>query len=290
MEIVYVCGRLIFSLASNVYQKKLSHHRLHPFYIVATTYFVLSLIAVSFLGTIQLNDLTSSFWLNVTLASLFDVAGWMFLVLSLSKTDFSVFGPLNAYKVVVSMLLSMLFLNEVPSAQGFSGVLIIVIGSFFLMPPSPTRQAQSLIYLFLDKGVQARFLSILLFSIGTVFLKNAVIAGGAFETMIFWSLIGLPFALVSNYFFLPHSMQTELSATRQHINRIVFIGVMVFLMQYFTLLLLANMLVAYALALFQLSMVMQVLIGYQVFKEQHIRRKLLASIVMMLGSMLVLAA
>ena len=260
MEIIYLCGRLIFSLASNVYQKKLSHHGLHPFYIVATTYFVLSLIAVSFLGTIQLNDLTSSFWLNVTLASLFDVAGWMFLVLSLSKTDFSVFGPLNAYKVVVSMLLSMLFLNEIPSTQGFLGVLIIVIGSFFLMPPSPTRQAPSLIYLFLDKGVQARFLSILLFSIGTVFLKNAVITGGAFETMLFWSLIGLPFALVSNYFFLPHSMQTELSATRQHINRIVFIGVMVFLMQYFTLLLLANMLVVYALALFQLSMVMQVLI------------------------------
>jgi len=56
------------------------------------------------------------------------------------------------------------------------------------------------------------------------------------------------------------------------------------------LLLLENMLVAYALALFQLGMVMQVFIGYRVFNEKNILRKLLASIVMMVGSLLVLVA
>ncbi|MDP2153025.1 MAG: EamA family transporter [Methylotenera sp.] len=174
MEIVYVCGRLIFSLASNVYQKKLSHQGLHPFYIVATTYCVLSLLATPFLGVIELSHLTYNFWVNVSLASLFDVAGWMFLVLSLSKTDLSVFGPLNAYKVVVSMLLAMLFLNEMPSVQGFLGVLIIIVGSFFLMPPVLTHQASRVMSLFADKGVRARFLSIILFSIGTIFLKKSV--------------------------------------------------------------------------------------------------------------------
>jgi uncharacterized membrane protein len=288
VEIVYVCGRLVFSLASNVYQKKLSHHGLHPFYIVACTYFILSLLAAPFLGVIELSYLTKSFWGNVSLASLFDVAGWMFLVLSLSKTDLSVFGPLNAYKVVVSMLLAVLFLNEVPSAQGFIGVLIIVIGSFFLMPPARTHQTRNLFSSFLDKGVQARFLSIVLFSVGTVFLKKSVGDGGVLETMIFWSLIGLPFTLIGNYFFLPHHLQHEIKATKQHLHTIALIGVMVFLMQYLTLLLLANMLVAYALALFQLGMVLQVFIGYQVFNEKNIGRKLLASLVMMFGSVLVL--
>lgn len=290
MEIVYVCGRLIFSLASNVYQKKLSHQGLHPFYIVATTYCVLSLLAAPFLGVIELNHLSKTFWINISLASLFDVAGWMFLVLSLSKTDLSVFGPLNAYKVVVSMLLAMLFLNEIPSVQGFLGVLIIIVGSFFLMPPVPTHQANRLINLLSDKGVRARFLSIVLFSVGTIFLKKSVGDGGALATMIFWSLIGLPLILISNYFFLPHKIQQEIKATKPHLYSILLIGLTVFFMQYLTLLLLEHMLVAYALALFQLGMVLQVFIGYRVFNEKNILRKLLASIVMMVGSLLVLVA
>jgi len=287
VELVYVFGRLMFSLASTVYQKKLAQHGLHPFYIVAATYLVLGVLATPLLYAINFASLNHDFWLNVWLASLFDVAGWMFLVLSLSKTDLSVFGPLNAYKVVASMLLAIVFLNEVPSAQGLLGVLFIIAGSFFLMPPAATSQAGMVAGLLRDKGVQARFLSIFLFSVGTVFLKKSV-AGGVLETMVFWSLIGLPLVLLSNYFFLPNSVKEQISATKQHLYSITLIGGMVFAMQYFTLLLLANMLVAYALALFQLGMVLQVLIGYRVFNEKDIARKLLASLVMMAGSLLVL--
>jgi uncharacterized membrane protein len=50
------------------------------------------------------------------------------------------------------------------------------------------------------------------------------------------------------------------------------------------------MLIAYALALFQLGMVIQVLIGYKVFNEKDIDRKLLDSVVMMSGSVMVLLA
>lgn len=287
MELVYVFGRLMFSLASTVYQKKLAQHGLHPFYIVAATYFVLGILATPLLLFIDFSRLSVDFWLNVLLASLFDVAGWMFLVLSLSKTDLSVFGPLNAYKVVASMLLAVLFLHEIPSAQGLSGVLLIIVGSFFLMPPTATTQTNKIGGLLRDKGVQARFLSIFLFSVGTVFLKKSV-AGGALETTVFWSLIGLPLVLFSNYFFLPSSLTEQIKTTKQHLYSIALVGAMVFAMQYFTLLLLANMLVAYALALFQLGMVLQVLIGYRVFNEKDIVRKLLASLVMMAGSLLVL--
>ena len=287
MELVYVFGRLMFSLASTVYQKKLAQHGLHPFYIVAATYLVLAILAAPLLQLLEFSHLSHEFWLNIGLASLFDVAGWMFLVLSLSKTDLSVFGPLNAYKVVASMLLAVLFLHEIPSAQGLSGVMLIIVGSFFLMPPAASTQANKISGLLRDKGVQARFLSIFLFSVGTVFLKKSV-ADGVLETMVFWSLIGLPLVLLSNYFFLPNSVAEQIKTTQQNLYSISIVGAMVFAMQYFTLLLLANMLVAYALALFQLGMVLQVLIGYRVFNEKDIARKLLASLVMMAGSLLVL--
>jgi drug/metabolite transporter (DMT)-like permease len=288
VELVFVFGRLIFSLASNVYQKKLAHQGLHPFYIVATTYCVLSLLALPLLSLISISDLSQGFWLNVFLASLLDVGGWMFLVMSLSKTDLSVFGPLNAYKVIVTMLLAMVFLHEIPSRLGLAGVVIIITGSFFLLPSQPKLQTGKLLRLFGDKGVQARFLSIVLFSIGTIFLKKSVVYGGALETLLLWSLIGLPLVLLSNFLFMPEGMGHQLKTSKQHMHTLAGIGAMVFAMQYLTLVLLGKMLVVYALALFQLGMMLQVLIGYRLFNEQNIRRKLLASLVMMLGSVLVL--
>jgi uncharacterized membrane protein len=47
-------------------------------------------------------------------------------------------------------------------------------------------------------------------------------------------------------------------------------------------------LIAYTLALFQLGMLVQVFLGYRIFNEPDLVRRLTASLVMMLGSLLVL--
>jgi drug/metabolite transporter (DMT)-like permease len=293
VEIAFVFGRLVFSILANVYQKKLSQHPLHPFFMVATSYVVLSVLAlplVPLVPVVHAASLPQAFWVNVLLAALLDVGGWMFMVMSLAKTDLSVFGPLNAYKVVISMLLAIVFLGEVPTLQGFAGVAIIVVGSFFLMPANGQREANRMLLLLKERGVQARFLSILLFSIGTLFLKNAVTDGGPLATLVFWSLLGLPLVMLANLLFIPASVKESTKTSLSHLPTIASIGVMIFIMQYCTLVLLSHMLVAYTLALFQMSMVLQVLVGYQVFKEKDILRKLIAAIVMMLGSLLVISA
>lgn len=65
-------------------------------------------------------------------------------------------------------------------------------------------------------------------------------------------------------------------------------GASVFVMQYLTLVLMSHMLVAYALALFQLGMLLQVFLGHRIFNEPHLFRRLMASLVMVLGSLIVL--
>lgn len=289
MELLFVFGRLFFSSVSNVFQKKLTHHGLHPFYVVATTYLILTLLAMPFLSLVDIAMLSNAFWVNVLFAALLDVGGWMFLVMSLSKTDLSVFGPLNAYKVIVSMLFAMLFLGEIPSLQGLAGVLVIVIGSFFLMP-NKSVNGNRIFHLLLERGVQSRFLSILLFSVGTIFLKNSIMHSGPLETLVFWSLLGLPLVLVGNAVFLPGFLTKGLSQSRGHIPSILLIGATVFIMQYLTLVLLSKMLVAYTLALFQIGMLLQVFLGHKIFQEDHLLRRILVSGVMVAGSVLVLFA
>ncbi|MGY6217217.1 EamA family transporter [Methylolobus aquaticus] len=290
MELLFIFGRILSSSFSSVFQKQLSHHGLHPFYIVATTYFILSLLAAPLIGLIDAPLLGGAFWINVCLASLLDVAGWMFLVISLSKTDLSVFGPLNAYKVVISTVLGVFFLGEIPSTQGIVGVAAIMVGSFFLTQSSAATDRGRAFGLLLDRGVQARFLSIILFSVGTVFLKNSVMYAGPFETLIFWSLFGLPLILLGNAWFIRDRFIQSVRASYPHLHTIVMAGVLVFLMQYLTLVLLSRMLVAYALALFQLGMLLQVVLGHTLFNEGQFIRRLLAGSVMMAGSSLVLMA
>jgi len=288
VEILVVLGRLLFSAFSNVFQKQLTHRGLHPFFIVFASYVVLAVICLPLLWTFNPFQLSSHFWINIFFAALLDMAGTLFLVMSLSKTDLSVFGPLNAYKVVISMFLAMIFIGEIPSYQGFLGVMIIVAGSYFLFPPR-AHQGR-LWHLFTQKGVQFRFLSILLFSIGTLPLKNAVIDGGALATTVFWCLIGLPLAGLAQAVFVRDNFGEDLAIARSQVYPFVYLGCLIFLMQFMTMLVFSQLLVAYSLALFQLSMVLQVFLGYRIFNEKHIMRRLAACLIMVVGSLMVLNA
>lgn len=290
MEILLVLGRLVFSSFANVFQKKLAHQGLHPFFIVMASYLVLSIFCLPLLVMLNISDLSASFWINVFFAALLDMAGTLFLVMSLSKTDLSVFGPLNAYKVVISMLLAMVFIGEVPNLQGFTGVGIIVLGSFFLFPVSSHINSNRCISLLLEKGVQYRFLSILLFSIGTLPLKQAVVTGDALTTTVFWCLIGFPLAIIAHVVFLKDNFKHDVAQSKNSLSQFIYLGSLIFLMQYMTMIVFSQLLIAYSLALFQLAMVLQVFLGYRIFNEKHIMRRLAASMVMIAGSLLVLKA
>lgn len=288
LEIFIVIARVVFSTMANVFQKQLTHQHFHPFFVVMASYLVLGLLSIPLLPLVNFQQIPTDFWPAIMAAAALDMAGTLFLVMSLSKTDLSVFGPLNAYKVVISMLLAIVFLGEIPSLQGFAGVAIILLGSFLLFPPGTKKQQTRLSDLFLHRGVQYRFLSILLFSIGTLPLKTAVTLADPLSTTLFWCLFGIPLAVASHQLWIKQPFDQQLAQTKNHITRLIYLGTMIFLMQYMTMLVLSKMIIAYSLALFQLSMVLHVFLGYRIFKEQHIQRRLFACLIIVTGSITVL--
>lgn len=254
------------------------------------SYLVLTLICLPLIWTFNYDELNSTFWINIFFAALLDMAGTLFLVMSLSKTDLSIFGPLNAYKVVISMILAVIFLGEIPNTQGFIGVSVILVGSYFLFPSSEKISGNRILKLVSMRGVQYRFLSILLFSIGTLPLKNAVVIAPPLATTVFWCLIGFPLAILSYVLFIKGSYKQNKATASKHFTHFLYLGVLMFLMQYATMLVLAKLYIVYTLALFQLSMVLQVFLGYRIFNEQHVLRRLISCSVMIMGSLLVLNA
>ena len=110
------------------------------------------------------------------------------------------------------------------------------------------------------------------------------------EIYVFWCLFGLPLAAMTQWFFIKGKLQENMTKAQGNIQSFIYLGCLIFLMQYMTMLVFSQLFVAYSLALFQLSMVLQVFLGYRIFNEQYIWRRLSACLVMVAGSLLVLNA
>ena len=63
---------------------------------------------------------------------------------------------------------------------------------------------------------------------------------------------------------------------------------MIFLMQYSTNYVFEKINVAYALALFQLSTLVSVFLGANVFKERNLAKKIIAAFIMLIGAIILI--
>lgn len=75
-----------------------------------------------------------------------------------------------------------------------------------------------------------------------------------------------------------------MASIKQFLLLVISIGIM----QYTTNYTFDHLPVGYALSLFQLSIIVSVLLGHKIFKEQDIRKKLIGSMIMIIGSVLII--
>lgn len=247
------------------------------------SYLFFVILSIPALFILKPFNLPGEFWLYISMLGVFDVFGNMFLVKSLKTIDLSVFGPLNSFKPVFAMIFGVFLLGEVPSTMGLIGVLVIISGSYFLNynPNGNVFRWQ------ISRGLLFRFLAIALTSIAAIFSKKTILLSSPLITLIYWSVIGWPisFLLVLK---LNPLWKKEVRGLIHHKWHLIMLCLSFLALQFFTLLTFEKVFVAYSLALFQLSSLVSVFLGYHVFKEKDIKYRLIGSIIMVLGSVLIL--
>src|SRR5216683_1366200 len=78
--------------------------------------------------------------------------------LALRSADLSVLGPINAYKAVLSLLLAVVLIGELPTLFGLIGVALIVAGSYLVIDRVPGQARSSAFRQFTrEPGVLLRF-------------------------------------------------------------------------------------------------------------------------------------
>jgi drug/metabolite transporter (DMT)-like permease len=287
---LFVATRIIANPVSNAFQKRLADAPANPLFIIAATHALLTVVALPFLSVMPLSSLTSGFWLNMTISAILAIVGNVLLVYALRSSDLSVLGSINAYKAILSLVLSIFLIGEVPTAGGLVGVLLILCGSYFVVDRTEGQSHRSaFLQFYRERGVQYRFAALACSATEAVFLKRAVLQSSPLMAFFLWSTLGLLVALIFVAVLLSGQVRTELKRFRQHWSTYGWLAVTTGLMQLTTLLTFGVMQVGYSLALFQLSTLISVFLGYRYFQEQNIARRLVGSIVMIIGAVLIAA-
>ena len=132
-----------------------------------------------------------------------------------------------------------------------------------------------------------RFAALAFSATEAVFLKRAILHSTPGITYVFWSILGLPVAAAAVLLLLRGTLGQEVRRLRQHGRTYLWLALSTGLMQAATLFTFGNLQVGYSLALFQLSTLISVFLGYRYFEERNIQRRLVGSVIMIAGAVLI---
>ena len=281
---IAVLLRIFSNPLGNVLQKQLTSKDNHPLVINFLTYLLLAILCIFILEYVNWYSLPMQFWLYSILGGITGAFGNGFLVKALQKGDLSVLGPINSYKSVVGILMGIFLLGEIPNVWGISGIALVIYGSYFVLGTTEDRFSWALLK---RPEIQNRIWAMILTAIEAVFIKKIILASSATIAFISWCWFGTLFSFL--FLLLNRLKLKDISkVSSKVISKYVYLVICIGTMQFTTIYTFDHMKVGYALSLFQLSIIVSVLLGHHIFKEQEIRKKLIGSVIMIIGSIVII--
>lgn len=277
--------RVLSNPVGNVFQKKLTGRYNHPLLVNFLTFFILSIVCIIPALYIDWKSMPDIFWIYCVIAGIFGATGNGFLVKALQGGDLSILGPINSYKSVVGIIVGIFLLQEIPNIWGIAGIGLIIWGSYFVLDTMEERFSLALLK---NREIRYRILAMVLTAIEAIFIKKVILYSSTTVSFIVWCWFG---SLFSFLLLLLFRVKVKKEFRRVKLRDFPLYGWLVLCigtMQYTTNFVFDRMNVGYALALFQLSTIVSIFLGYRIFKEEGIRKKLVGSVVMVAGSVVII--
>ena len=264
--ILGILTRIFSNSYLNVFQKLLTNKGEFSSVINFYTY-----LGLSFIGLLLHSNftITTDLLVNISIMGLLGAFGNFFIIKALSKGDLSTLAPINSYKPIIALFLGIYLINEIPTYTDILGITLIIAGTFILNRQKPL----------FNKAIAYRFLALIFSGTEAIFIKKVILLSDIQTAFTFWAISGLIFStifvLLAKHKFL---------IKKENIKYQLCLIILVALMQYATNYLFTKMNVAHALALFQLSTIVSIFLGANIFKEKDLWLKLIAGIIMILGA------
>lgn len=261
--------RILSNSYLNVFQKVLTNLGQRSSVINFYTYLGLSIIGIFFICNINFNlELFCNFLIMGCLGAL----GNYFIIKALSIGELSSLAPINSYKPIVSMIFGFFLLKEIPSFEAILGILFIILGTYFIFGMQKNINKFAIFY---------RVLALIFSGTEAIFIKKIILSVGITNSFVLWSISGLIFSIL---FLIISKNKPVIKSYKYQFLLILAVGIM----QYSTNFVFSKINVSYALALFQLSTILSVVLGVSLFKETRFKEKILGSLIMLLGAILII--
>lgn len=268
--------RVAANSLSNVFQKKLAFEGENPINVNFINYLLLSLFSIPLLFFVDYSAVNLTFLLYALAGGLTGAVCNCFMVMALEKGELSVLGPINSYKAVIGLIFGMFILHEIPNMYGIMGILLIISGSYFILE-SPGA--------LMKKDIQYRIYALIFSAIEAVFIKKVIILSSITASFITSSFLGAIFSFIIMNIFSSSKLKLPV---KRHSIMYVLTALCFGLMTFTTAYVFKYMNVGCALSLFQLSIIINVILGYKLFNEKNLIKKLFGSLIILIGSATIL--
>lgn len=272
--------RIFSNPVANMYEKKVSTGG-SSLYTAFYSYLIMGLCCIPFAFNCDWRAMPFDFWKYAIIAGALCATGRACMVKALQLGELSILGPINSYKSVVGLIIGIFLLAEIPSLFGLLGMALIIWGSWFVFD---TQEEGFSWKLFKRKDILLRFAALILTGIEAVLLKKVILLSSVTMSYMMWAWTGTFFTFL--IILLTRKEFTPIKKGQIHQYLIICVGLA--LMQLSTNFVFQNMKVGYALALFQLSTIVNLLFGVKFFHEGQFAKKLLGTIIMTIGSVVII--
>lgn len=262
----------------NVGQKKLSL-AYSPFFTNFNTYFILFLVCVPLFLLVYLKSFTFEMFVWSFVGGFFGALGNVFLISALRYGELSVLGPVNSYKPIVALMVGIFLIGEIPGLVSLFGMLVVIAGSYIVFDTVKEGFSPALLK---RKDIQFRIFALVFSAIEAVFIKKIILLSDIYCSFLLWVIFGCIFS-----FFILKASKTK-KARICNLKMFLPLSLCVFIMQFSTNFVFSKISVGAALSLFQLSNILNVFLGYKIFNEKHLLKKLIGSIIMVIGAIMII--
>ena len=205
---------------------------------------------------------------------------------ALKLADVSLVTPLLIFSPVFTLLISVIFLSEIPSARGLLGVGLVLIGAYWLNRGSGTGWLMPIKSLVLTPGVTLVLLAGLLWAITPLFEKTAILHTNP-ESPRFTAFVATALLTIMLTPAVAARGKPAIVKLITHRNELCFGGLIAGVAPVLAYTAYSLGMVGYVTTLFKLSTLLSVIWSFFFLKERGLAQRLPASMVMILGAILI---
>ncbi len=225
-------------------------------------------------------DLKPAYWWAILGSGTINLIVTPIYMRAIQTSDLSLVMPMITFTPLFLLITSPLIVGEFPSLPGLIGMLLIVAGAYLLnidqFKKGVWKPFKALVK---EKGPRLMLMVAFLWSISSNFDKLGMEASSAIHYsvgFIGFLVIGLtPFVLIRS--------NKPVQKTKKHFWPLFFLGMSSGLVLIFQMLAMQLTLVAYVISIKRTSAALSVVWGFLFFKEQKLKARLPAVIIMLLG-------